>query len=62
MSPAGAFATYRFGEAEIENFNCALRRNLNVGGFQIAVDDAFFVRVLQRLGDLPGDRERVIGV
>ena len=36
------------------------RRHLDVGGLEIAVDDALLVRGLERLGDLPRDRERFI--
>ena len=32
---------------------------LNIGGLQVAVDDALFVCGLQCLGDLLGERERL---
>ena len=37
----------------------AVRRDLDVGRFQIAVDDALLVRRFERLGDLARDRERL---
>ena len=33
--------------------------DLDVGGLQVAVDDALLVRGLERLGDLPRDRQRL---
>ena len=36
----------------------AVRRDLDVGGLQVAVDDPLFVRDLERLGDLPRDGQR----
>jgi hypothetical protein len=32
-------------------------RHLDVRGFQIAVDDPALMRVLQGVGDLPGDKK-----
>ena len=49
----------RFGEAEVEHLHDAVRRDLHVGRLEIAMDDAFLVRGLERLGDLAGDGEGV---
>ena len=48
----------RLGEAEVQHLHAAVRRHLDVGGLQIAVDDALVVRGLQRLGDLERKRQR----
>ena len=40
------------GEAEIEDFHVVARPDEDVGGFDIAVDDARGVRGVQRVGDL----------
>ena len=42
----------RLRQSEIEDFDSAIRRDLDVGGLQIAVDDPFFVRGFQRVGNL----------
>jgi hypothetical protein len=47
------------GEPEVEDLHDALRRDLDVGGLEIPVDDAFLVSGVERVGDLPGNRERV---
>jgi hypothetical protein len=52
-------AVARFGQPEIEDFDCACRRDLDVRGLQIAVDDAFLVRRFQCFGDLPRNRQRI---
>ena len=51
---------HRLGQAEVEHLHRAIWPDLDVGGFQIPVDDALLVRRLERLGDLPGDGERFI--
>jgi hypothetical protein len=33
---------------------------LDVGGFQIAMNDAAFMRHFERIGDLPRDRQRLL--
>ena len=48
-----------FREAEIENFDDAVRCDFDVRGLQVAMDDAALVRGVQGIGDLSRDRERV---
>ena len=43
------------GQAEVEDLDLAVRRQLDVGGLEVAVDDALLVRFLERLRDLPRD-------
>src|SRR5207237_367637 len=49
-----------FGEAEIENLDDTLGRDLDVGGFQVAVDDALFVGGFQGFGNLAGYAESFV--
>ena len=49
----------RFGETKVEHFDRAVVAHLDVGGLEIAVNDALFVRGLECFGDLSGDRQRV---
>ena len=46
-----------FGEAEVENFHGVVGGEFDVGGFEIAMDDAVLVRVFERLANLAGDRQ-----
>ena len=55
--PAGPIS---LGQAEVEHLDGAVRRELDVGRLQVAVDDAALVRGLERLGDLPRDRQRLV--
>ena len=45
----------RFGETKIEHLHGPVVANLDVGGFQIPMDDALAVRGVERPGDLMGD-------
>ena len=47
----------RFGQAEVQHFHLALRRNLDVGGFQVAVNDAFLMSGFQSICDLAANAE-----
>jgi hypothetical protein len=44
----------RFGEAEVEQLGRALGRDLDVGRFQVVLDNTFFVRGFRGDGDLAG--------
>src|SRR5688572_4852040 len=50
----------RLRQSEIEHLHHAVRAQLDVGGLQVAVDDALLVGGPERLGDLPGIRQRVV--
>ena len=45
-----------FGETEVQHFHDAVRPDLDVGGLQIAMDDALLVSGFQRFGDFSRDR------
>ena len=45
------------GEPEVENFDFALWRDLDVRGLEIAMDDAAIVRGFERVDDLPRNRQ-----
>ena len=55
---AAALLLGGFGEAEVEDLDGAVGRDLDVGGLEVAVDDALLVRRFQPVGDLArvGDR------
>ena len=44
-----------FGQAEIENFGVAAIGDEEIGGFDVAMDDAFGVRGVQRVGDFDAE-------
>ena len=44
-----------FGEAKIENFDGATVGDENVGGLDVTMDDAFFVRGVEGVGELDAD-------
>ena len=48
------------GEAEVGHLHLAVGRQLDVRGLQVAVDDAVLVGLLERLGDLLRDRDRLV--
>ena len=48
-----------FGQAEVEHLHHAVGRELDVGRLQIAVDDALFVRGVERVHDLAGDADHL---
>ena len=43
------------GETEVQHLYRAVRPQLDIAGLQVAVNDAFFVRAFERIGDLPRD-------
>jgi hypothetical protein len=57
---AGGRGRSDFGETEIENFDVAALGDENVGGLDVAVDDAFGVRGIEGVRDLNGDVEETI--
>ena len=57
---APALAAPRLRQAEVEHLDLAVWRDLHVGRLQVAVDDALLVRVLEGLGDLLGDSDRLV--
>ncbi len=48
----------RLRQSEVEHLHRAVRRELDVGRFQVAVNDAGVVRRFERLADLPRHRQR----
>ena len=50
----------RLREPEIEQFDGAVGSDLDIGGFEIAMDDALVVRGFERLRDLPRDSQRFV--
>ena len=48
------------GQSEVEHLHQAIRTNLDVSRLEIPMDDAFFVRVIQRVRDLPRNRRGFI--
>ncbi|MBM3791837.1 MAG: hypothetical protein FJW35_16005 [Acidobacteria bacterium] len=45
-------------QAEVEDLDLALRGDLDVGGLQVAVDDAFFMCGFQSIRDPAADLQR----
>ena len=50
----------RFRQPEVEHLHGPVASQLDVRGFEIAVDDALLVRRFEGLGDLLRDRQRLI--
>src|SRR4029453_3791580 len=48
-----------FRQAEIQQLDDAVRRNLDVPWLQVAMNAAFFVRGFERFSDLSSNRERL---
>jgi hypothetical protein len=51
---------YRFRKAKIEHLDSALRRDPDVGWFQVAVGDPLLVRSFQSLGNLTRVIQRLL--
>jgi hypothetical protein len=47
-------------QTEVQNLHVAVRRDLDVGGLQVPVDDALLMGLLQRFRHLAGDQERLL--
>ena len=58
MLAGGAGERGHFGEAEIENFGVAALGDENVGGLDVAVNDALGVSGVERVGDFDGQRKK----
>ena len=54
------FWVRKLGEAEVQDLHRPVRPNLDVGRFQVAVNDPLLVRCLERLGDLRRDGQCVL--
>ena len=50
----------RLRQPEVEHLDRAVRRDLDVGRLEIAMDDALLVRGVERVRDLPRDRQRLV--
>src|SRR5208283_4531288 len=48
------------GQAEVKNLHRASLGNEDVGGFDVAVDDAFCVRGVKRVGELNADVKQTV--
>ena len=48
-----------FARPKSSTFTVPSARDLDVGGLEVAMDDALLVRGFERVGDLPRDRQRV---
>jgi hypothetical protein len=57
---AGTIGAQRFGETEVEHFHRAVLADFDVGGLQIAMNDALLMRRLEGLGDLSCDGQGFI--
>ena len=49
-----------FASPKSSTFTVPSGAHLDVGGLQVAMDDALLVRGFERLGDLPRDRQRFV--
>ncbi len=58
--PEAGSASQRLRQPEVEELDPAVGCDHDVGGLQIPVDDPSLVRGLERLGDLPRNRQRLI--
>ena len=55
----GGVARYGLRQAEVEDFDRTIRRDLDVGRLQIAMDDASLVRGVEGERQLTGDFDRL---
>ena len=51
---------HRFRKTEVQHLHRAIVPDLDVRRLQIAMDDTLLVRGFERLGDLPGNRQRLV--
>jgi hypothetical protein len=57
-SGRGGARLHRLGQTEVQYLDGAVAAHLDVGGLQIAVDDALLVCRFERLDELSGDGQR----
>ena len=57
---SACLACPKLREAEVEHLHCTFWRDLDIGRFQVAMDDPLLVRGLERLGNLLSDRKSVV--
>ena len=57
ISPEVDAAGFHLGEAEIENLGVPALGDENVGGFNVAMDNPFGMRRVQRVGNLDAERQ-----
>lgn len=50
----------RFRKPTVHDFHRAVALDIDVGGFEIAVDDPLLVRGFERLGNLRGNQQRLV--
>ena len=50
----------RPGEAEVQHLDRAVLAHLDIGGLEVAMDDTLLVRGFERVGNLPGDGQRLV--
>jgi hypothetical protein len=62
MAPAVAVGRERLRETEIQDFHGPVVLDLDIGGFQITMNDACLVRDFERFGDLLADANDVINL
>jgi len=53
----GGFCGHGFGQTEIENFCLTARGDEKIGGFDVAMDDAFRMSGIKSVGNLNGERQ-----
>jgi hypothetical protein len=58
---AGLARLERLGQAEVQDLDRLLGRDLDVGRLEVAMDDALLVRRLERRADLDAQPKRLVG-
>ena len=60
FEPFDTFGSFSFARPKSSTFTVPSAAHLDVRRLQIAMDDALLVRRFERLGDLLGDRQRLV--